>query len=277
VPTRRLALPDIFPAAPPTLRMAQVQRDGRDRAMGIVDFATGEDMDTALRKLDDTEFRCQGRPPGGARMGWGRCWVVGTALRGGARHTCEYTRVATVCGRTIEPQWHAGMVAGLGVPPCIMPTTGIPMSPPTSASVRTAAAVAAMAAAGATAPAAPAGTAPAARAARSAPAAAAAAPSVMTAAPSVMTAAPSVTTAAPSVTTAAPSVMTAAPAGAAAGVARHVLPTAGSPCLHHGACLRLPKAAACALPAVGGLYQLPITTTAGAVAPCAMIEGMCSR
>lgn len=37
--------------------MLQVMRDGRDRTIGIVDYATKEDMKYALRKLDDSEFR----------------------------------------------------------------------------------------------------------------------------------------------------------------------------------------------------------------------------
>jgi hypothetical protein len=32
-------------------------RDSRDRTIGIVDYATKDDMKYALRKLDDTEFK----------------------------------------------------------------------------------------------------------------------------------------------------------------------------------------------------------------------------
>jgi splicing factor, arginine/serine-rich 1 len=35
----------------------QVMRDSKDRIIGIVDFATKDDMKYALRKLDDTEFK----------------------------------------------------------------------------------------------------------------------------------------------------------------------------------------------------------------------------
>ncbi len=35
----------------------QVFRDRGDKMMGIVDFATKDDMKYALRKLDDTEFK----------------------------------------------------------------------------------------------------------------------------------------------------------------------------------------------------------------------------
>jgi splicing factor, arginine/serine-rich 1 len=37
--------------------IAQVMRDSRDRTIGIVDYATKDDMKYALRKLDDTEFK----------------------------------------------------------------------------------------------------------------------------------------------------------------------------------------------------------------------------
>lgn len=37
-------------------RLRQVVRDG-DGVLGLVDYATADDMATAIKKLDDTEFR----------------------------------------------------------------------------------------------------------------------------------------------------------------------------------------------------------------------------
>lgn len=35
----------------------QVVRDGEGGLLGLVDYATADDMATAIKKLDDTEFR----------------------------------------------------------------------------------------------------------------------------------------------------------------------------------------------------------------------------
>lgn len=37
--------------------MLQVMKDGRDGLLGLVDYATADDLRNAIRKLDDTEFR----------------------------------------------------------------------------------------------------------------------------------------------------------------------------------------------------------------------------
>lgn len=54
------------------MTFAQVMRDREGRGMiGLVDYAHRADMDTALRKLDDSEFKASARRGGASRLGEG--------------------------------------------------------------------------------------------------------------------------------------------------------------------------------------------------------------